>query len=172
VIATAAGAVLTANHVVADGSAITILFADGTKSSATVASSDPKTDIAVLTPATLPQPIVPATIGGDAVVGAPVVAIGNPLGLTYSVSSGVISGLDRSAKTDSGQFSGLIQFDASVNPGSSGGPLLDSKGDVIGIVTSIAEPGGVDAFAGIAFAEPIGAALGGSGSGGGGEPQI
>jgi putative serine protease PepD len=172
VIATATGAVLTANHVVADGSAITIVFADGTRSSATVASADPTTDIAVLTPATLPQPIVPATIGGSAVVGAGVVAIGNPLGFTYSVSAGVVSGLNRTAKTDSGQFSGLIQFDASVNPGSSGGPLLDGKGDVIGIVVSIADPGGADQFAGIAFAVPIGAALGGGGAGTGRGPQI
>jgi S1-C subfamily serine protease len=173
VIANTAGTVVTANHVIADGSPITIIFADGTKSTATVASSDPTADIAMLTPATLPQPVVPATIGGSAVVGAAVVAIGNPIGLTYSVSSGVVSGLNRTAKTDSGQFSGLIQFDASVNPGSSGGPLLDAKGDVIGIVVSIAEPGGVDAFAGIAFAVPIGAALGGGGgTGPGDEPQI
>ena len=107
-------------------------------------------------------------------MGGPCVAIGNPLGLTYSVSSGVVSGLDRTADTDHGKQSGLIQFDASVNPGSSGGPLLDAKGDVIGIVVSIAEPVGADdAFAGIAFAVPIGAALGGGGPGGGpGGPQI
>jgi putative serine protease PepD len=173
VIVTATGSVLTANHVVADKSAISITFADGTKSTATVASSDPATDIAVLTPATLPHPIVPATIGGDTAVGNAVVAIGNPIGLTYSVSSGVVSGLDRTAKTDNGQFSGLIQFDASVNPGSSGGPLLDAKGNVIGIVVSIADPGGVDQFAGIAFAEPIGTALGGGGGNGPGNgPQI
>jgi putative serine protease PepD len=174
VIANTAGTVLTANHVIADGSAITITFADGTKSTATVASSDPTTDIAVLTPATLPQPVVPATIGGSAAVGNAVVAIGNPLGLTYSVSSGVVSGLDRTATTDSGKFSGLIQFDASVNPGSSGGPLIDGKGNVIGIVISIADPAGVDAFAGIAFAVPIGAALGGGGGTGapGNGPQI
>jgi putative serine protease PepD len=174
VIASASGAVLTANHVIADGSAITVIFADGTQSAATVATADPTTDIAVLTPATLPQPIVPATIGGNAVVGAEVVAIGNPLGLTYSVSSGVVSGLNRTAKTDHGQYSGLIQFDASVNPGSSGGPLIDSKGNVIGIVISIADPAGVDAFAGIAFAVPIGAALGGGGGTGapGNGPQI
>ncbi len=172
VIATSTGAVLTANHVIADGSAITIIFADGTKSAATVASADPTTDIAVLTPATLPQPIVPATIGGDAAVGSDVVAIGNPLGLTYSVSSGVVSGLNRTATTENGQFSGLIQFDASVNPGSSGGPLLDAKGNVIGIVVSIADPGEDDAFAGIAFAVPIGAAVGGGGTGQGNGPQI
>jgi putative serine protease PepD len=175
VIANTTGAVVTANHVIADGGAITIVFADGTQSAATVASADPNTDIAVLTPATLPQPIVPATIGGSAAVGSEVVAIGNPLGLTYSVSSGVVSGLNRTAKTDNGQFSGLIQFDASVNPGSSGGPLIDGKGDVIGIVVSIADPGGADQFAGIAFAVPIGAALGGGGGGGGSPgngPQI
>ncbi|MCW2538944.1 MAG: peptidase [Frankiales bacterium] len=172
VIATSTGAVLTADHVIADGSAISIVFADGTKSTATVASADAKTDTAVLTPATLPQPIVPATIGGAAPVGSEVVAIGNPLGLTYSVSSGVVSGLNRTAKTDSGQFGGLIQFDASVNPGSSGGPLIDSKGNVIGIVISIADPGGDDSFAGIAFAVPIGAAVGGGGTGQGNGPQI
>jgi S1-C subfamily serine protease len=174
VIATKAGAVLTANHVVADGSAITILFADGTKSAATVAATDPATDTAMLVPATLPQPVVPATIGGGAAVGNPVVAIGNPLGLTYSVSSGVVSGLNRTSKTASGEVDGLIQFDASVNPGSSGGPLLDGKGNVIGIVISIANPSGADAFAGIGFAVPIGAAVagGGGGSGPGGGPQI
>jgi putative serine protease PepD len=172
VIVNSSGAVMTANHVIADGTAISILFADGTKSAATVASSDPTTDIAVLTPATLPQPVVPATIGGSADVGSSVVAIGNPLGLTYSVSSGVVSGVNRTADTTNGTYSGLIQFDASVNPGSSGGPLLDAKGNVIGIVVSIANPGDIDAFAGIAFAEPIGAAVGGGGSGSGQGPQI
>jgi putative serine protease PepD len=172
VIVATTGAVVTANHVIADGSAISIIFADGTQSTATVASADPATDIAVLTPATLPQPIVPATIGGTTAVGSEVVAIGNPLGLTYSVSSGVIAGVNRTAKTDNGQFGGLIQFDASVNPGSSGGPLLDGKGDVIGIVVSIADPAGVDQFAGIAFAVPIGTALGGGTGPGDRLPQI
>jgi S1-C subfamily serine protease len=170
VIVTASGSVLTANHVIADRSAITITFADGTKSPATVAASSPSTDTALLTPSKLPQPVVPATIGGGAQVGAEVVAIGNPLGLTYSVSAGVVSGLNRTAITSNGKFGGMIQFDASVNPGSSGGPLLDAKGHVIGIVVSIADPDGKDAFAGIAFAVPIGAALGGGGPGGG--PQI
>jgi putative serine protease PepD len=167
VIVTGAGTVLTANHVISDGSAVTVLFADGTRSAATVASADPTKDIATLSPATLPETVVPATIGGGAEVGGPVVAIGNPLGLTYSVSSGVISAVDRTANTDGGRFTGLIQFDASVNPGSSGGPLLDAGGNVIGIVISIADPGGDDAFAGIAFAVPVGTALGGGPGGGG-----
>lgn len=167
------GTILTANHVIASGGTITVTFADGTTANATVAGADQKLDIAALTPATLPQVVVPATVGGAAGVGAPVVAIGNPLGLTDSVSAGVISGLDRTADTSNGKFSGLIQFDASVNPGSSGGPLLDAHGLVIGIVVSIAAPAGEDAFAGIGFAVPIGAALGGgSGTGPGKGPQI
>ncbi len=157
------GTILTANHVIAGGGTITVTFADGTTAQATVTATDPKLDIARLIPAKLPQVVVPATLGGGADIGAPVVAIGNPLGLTDSVSAGVVSGLDRTATTDNGRFSGLIQFDASVNPGSSGGPLLDARGLVIGIVVSIAAPGGSHAFAGIGFAVPIDAALGGAG---------
>jgi putative serine protease PepD len=166
------GTILTANHVITSGGTITVTFADGTTANATVAAANPKLDIATLTPAKLPQVVVPATLGGGSDVGAPVVAIGNPLGLTDSVSAGVISGLNRTADTDNGKFSGLIQFDASVNPGSSGGPLLDAHGLVIGIVLSIADPDGEDAFAGIGFAVPIGAALGGGGKVPGNGPQI
>ena len=165
------GTILTANHVIASGGTITVTFADGTTSTATLAAANAKLDIALLTPAKLPQVVVPATLGGGADVGSSVVAIGNPLGLTDSVSAGVISGLDRTADTDHGKFSGLIQFDASVNPGSSGGPLLDGHGRVIGVVVSIATPDGQDAFAGIGFAVPIGAALG-STTGPGQGPQI
>jgi len=154
------GTILTANHVVADGSAITVRFADGTESAATVRGADPSIDTAALLPETLPQPLVPAVVGGGVAVGQEVVAIGNPLGLTYSVSDGVVSGLDRVAS----DVSGLIQFDAAVNPGSSGGPLIDgATGAVVGIVLSIADPGGDDAFAGIGFAVPIAQALGGGG---------
>lgn len=165
VVAAADGTIITANHVISGGGTIEVAFSDGTQTQASVVSSDPATDIAALAPAQLPQPLVPATLGGGAAVGAPVVAIGNPLGLSYSVSSGVVSGTDRKADTDAGEFSGLIQFDASVNPGSSGGPLLDGSGDVIGIVVSIADPGHDGAWAGVGFAVPIGAALGGTGAG-------
>ncbi|WP_326825864.1 S1C family serine protease [Streptosporangium sp. NBC_01756] len=155
---------------------VTVTFADGTKTKAVVTSSNPKRDVATLKPAKLPEIVVPATLGGAATVGAPVVAIGNPLGLAYSVSTGVVSGLNRTADrtAEDGDLNGLIQFDASVNPGSSGGPLLDARGLVIGIVVSIADPGGDEAFAGIAFAVPIGAALGGSDGDGppGDGPQI
>ena len=167
------GTILTANHVIAGAGAIDITFSDGTNATATVAAADPADDIATLTPATLPSTLVPATLGGSAEVGAPVVAIGNPLGLTDSVSSGVVAGLNRATETDVGNFSGLIQFDASIDPGSSGGPLVGASGSVIGIVVSIADPGHDDAWAGVGFAVPIGTALGGGQSGEGPRgPQI
>ena len=117
--------------------------------------------------------MVPATLGGGVAVGSDVVAIGNPLGLRDSTTTGIVSGLNRTTKTKAGSLSGLIQFDAAVNPGSSGGPLLNAQGLVVGVVVSIADPGDDDAFAGIGFAVPIGAALGGgSGPGQGGGPQL
>jgi S1-C subfamily serine protease len=167
------GTIITAAHVIVNASAIVVTYADGTLTRASVVSADKKLDIALLLPARLPQVVVPATLGGAADVGAPVVAIGNPFGLTDSVSAGVVSGLNRSADTDTGKRSGLIQFDAAVNPGSSGGPLLDSGGKVIGIVVALADPSGKDEFAGIGFAVPIGAALGGTtGNQPGTGPQI
>jgi putative serine protease PepD len=161
VIVTDTGTVLTANHVVSGGGSISILFADGTKTSATVAAADPKIDIAALVPNKLPEVVVPATLGAGVAVGSDVVAMGNPLGLRYSTTTGIVSGLNRTTKTKAGQLSGLIQFDAAVNPGSSGGPLLNTQGVVVGVVVSIADPGDDEAFAGIGFAVPIGTALGG-----------
>ena len=173
VIVTDTGTVLTANHVVSGGGAISILFADGTKTTATVASAQPKTDIATLTPKKLPEVVVPAALGGGVAVGSDVVAIGNPLGLRDSTTTGIVSGLDRTTKTKAGSLSGLIQFDAAVNPGSSGGPLLNTQGIVVGVVVSIADPGDDEAFAGIGFAVPIGTALGGGpGEGPGRGPQL
>ncbi|MFL6043603.1 MAG: S1C family serine protease [Propionibacteriaceae bacterium] len=173
VIVTDTGTVLTANHVISGGGSISILFADGTKTSATVAAAAPKIDIAALTPKKLPEVVVPATLGGAVAVGSDVVAIGNPLGLRDSTTTGIVSGLSRTARTKVGELAGLIQFDAAVNPGSSGGPLLNSQGLVVGVVVSIADPGGDEAFAGIGFAVPIGTALAGdSGPGQGGGPRL
>jgi putative serine protease PepD len=173
VIVTETGTVVTAHHVVSGGGSISILFSDGTKTTAKVATANPAHDIAVLIPGKLPEVVVPATLGGGVAVGSDVVAVGNPLGLRDSTSTGIISGLNRTTKTKAGSLSGLIQFDAAVNPGSSGGPLLDSQGVVVGIVVSIADPGDDDAFAGIGFAVPIGTALGGaSGEGQSGGPQL
>jgi putative serine protease PepD len=173
VIVTDTGTVLTANHVVSGGGSISILFADGTKTAATIAAANPKIDIAALIPKKLPEVVVPATLGGGIAVGADVVAIGNPLGLRDSTTTGVVSGLNRTTETKVGALSGLIQFDAAVNPGSSGGPLLNAQGIVVGVVASIAAPGDDEAFAGIGFAVPIGTALGGDlGPGQGGGPRL
>jgi S1-C subfamily serine protease len=173
VIVTDAGLVLTAHHVVSGGGRITIVFADGTKAPAKVASASPRTDTALLVPQKLPEVVVPATLGGGVAVGSDVVAIGNPLGLRASTTTGVVSGLGRRTETKSGPVSGLIQFDAAVNPGSSGGPLLNAQGLVVGVVVSIADPGRDDAFAGIGFAVPIGAALAGdTGPGQDGGPRL
>jgi putative serine protease PepD len=168
VIANADGVILTARHVIADAGSIQVIFADGTRSAATVLAADPAIDIATLTVSTLPQILVPAVIGssGRLAIGDDVVAIGNPLGLTRSASTGVVSGLDRVAGS---RLSGLIQFDAAVNPGSSGGPLVNAKGETVGVVVALANPTDAGTFIGIGFAVPIGAAV--AAGGGGGGPQ-
>jgi S1-C subfamily serine protease len=150
------GDMMTALHVVARMREIKVIFADGTSSTAAIESAHPTDDIAVLTADRLPAVIVPEVLGGAADVGDQTFVVGNPLGLTGSLSAGVISGLDRSFATQDGHaLKGLIQFDAAVNPGSSGGPLLNTKGQVIGIVEGLENPSGADNFAGIGFAVPI-----------------
>jgi S1-C subfamily serine protease len=166
VIVNADGTVMTALHVVKDAAAIRITFADGTASPATVTAADPAHDIATLAPTTLPSVVVPAVIGnaGRLKVGDPVVAIGNPLGLTLSTTTGVVSGLDRGERgSDGTNLTGLIQFDAAVNPGSSGGPLVNANGQTVGIVVALANPTSAGTFIGIGFAVPIGAAVAGGG---------
>ncbi len=167
VVVNADGTVLTAYHVVKGASAVKLTFADGTSSAATVSSADPASDTASLAPATLPSVVVPAVLGSSnrLAVGDGVIAIGNQLGLTRSTTTGVVSGLDRTAANpDGGSLGGLIQFDAAVNPGSSGGPLVNTKGETIGIVVALANPTGADAFSGVGFAVPIGTAAARGGS--------
>jgi S1-C subfamily serine protease len=153
------GDILTALHVVEDATEIAIVFADGSESSADIVSSEPEMDIAVLHPHEPPGLIVPAVLGNpnNMRVGDEAFAVGNPLGLAGSMSAGVISGFDRTlpANEDGRQFEGLIQFDAAVNPGNSGGPLLNRRGQVIGIVTALADPTERGSFTGIGFAVPI-----------------
>jgi S1-C subfamily serine protease len=156
VIVDSRGDILTALHVVHGATRINVTFFDGTASAAAIESSDPTHDIAVLTAARLPSIMSPAVLGAAPQVGDQVFAVGNPLGLVGSLSAGVVSGLDRTFRLANGRtMSGMIQFDAAVNPGSSGGPLLNTKGQVIGIVTGLANPAGTNAFAGIGFAVPI-----------------
>jgi S1-C subfamily serine protease len=162
VIVNANGTILTALHVVEGAERIRVTFMDGTRTRAEVAQADPDNDTAVLAPKRLPEVVVPAVLGGRIQVGDETYAVGHPLGFVDSISAGVISGLDRSVKGDNGKtLRGLIQFDAAVNPGNSGGPLLNRGGQVIGIVTSLANPGRSDAFIGIGFAVPLGGGGGG-----------
>lgn len=162
------GDILTAYHVVVNAVEIEIAYADGTRSTAEVVDSDPDNDIAVLHPDRPPDVIVPAVLGsaGAMQVGDEAYAVGNPLGLAGSISAGVISGLDRSFTVDeTGQrLQGLMQFDAAVNPGNSGGPLLNRAGQVVGIVTALANPNRTDSFTGIGFAVPIGTAAAAAGA--------
>ncbi|GAB7038675.1 MULTISPECIES: S1C family serine protease [Catenuloplanes] len=163
VLANADGTVLTAHHVVDNGQAITVTYPDGSTTPATIARAQPDLDIAVLRPDRLPETLVPATLGGAVGVGAAVVAIGNPLGLTGTTTSGVVSALDRTLdRGNEPDLPGLIQFDAAVNPGSSGGPLINDRAEVVGIVVALANPTDAGTFIGIGFAVPIGAALGAS----------
>jgi S1-C subfamily serine protease len=160
--------IITSLHVVADAIEITVTFADGTSSLAIVVDEDPENDIAILEPETLPSIVVPAVIGraSSVRIGDEAFVIGNPLGLMGSMTTGVISGLDRTftLRGIDQPLEGLIQFDAAVNPGSSGGPLLNRDGQLIGIVAGLVSPIEQDAFVGIGFAVPIDIAASSAGS--------
>ena len=123
---------------------------------AVLVGTSPDHDLAVLridVPFDRPPP-VPIGTSGDLKVGQKVFAIGNPFGLDYTLTSGLVSALDRSLSEDNGvTIEHLIQTDAAINPGNSGGPLLDSAGRLIGINTAIYSPSG--AYAGIGFAVPV-----------------
>jgi S1-C subfamily serine protease len=153
------GDILTSLHVVANASEIQVIFADGTESSAQVVGTQPENDIAVLRANRPPAQVVPAVLGNPNAmrVGDEAFVVGNPLGLYSSMSAGVISGFDRSFRplNSNQRLHGLIQIDAAVNPGNSGGPLLNRNGQVVGIVAALANPTEQDVFIGIGFAVPI-----------------
>ena len=153
------GLILTSLHVVEDATDILVTFADGSEAPALIIADQPENDIAVLRPLRLPAMLAPATLGNPNAlrVGDEAYVVSNPLGLRGSLSAGVISGLKRSFKPQNRarKLENLIQFDAAVNPGSSGGPLLNRYGQVVGIVTALANPSGGDSFSGIGFAVPI-----------------
>ena len=153
------GVILTNLHVVHGAKRISVTFADGLESEAWVTGARPEHDLAVLQAKTLPDDIVAATLRGtnDLLPGDRVVAVGFPFGIGPSTSAGVVSGLKREYRSPEGKrlLSNLIQFDAAVNPGNSGGPLVTAGGEVVGIVTGVLNPTDQRFFVGIGFAVPI-----------------
>ena len=147
------GHIVTNNHVIEDASSIEVTFSDETTVPAEVIGTDPFNDLALLMPASVPQTVSPLELGSSAElrVGQRAIAVGNPFGLVQTLTTGVISALDRPLEIDEGQFVfNVIQTDAAINPGNSGGPLLDSRGRLIGVNTAIRREA-----EGIGFAVPV-----------------
>lgn len=167
VVINADGHILTSLHVVDRATKIEVIFADGTEAEAQIINAVPEQDIAVLSASRLPEILVPATLGNPNAmhIGDEAYVVGHPLGLYGSMSTGVISGFDRSFRPPDGgeRLEGLIQIDAAVNPGNSGGPLLNRYGQVVGIVAGLANPTDNNFFVGIGFAVPIDVAGGAAG---------
>ena len=153
------GLILTNLHVVQGARRVHVTFFDGTDSEATLVGERPEHDLAVLQAKSLPDDMMPATMRSTAGLkpGDEVVAVGFPFGIGPSVSAGVISGLKRDYVSPEGKrlLTNLIQFDAAVNPGNSGGPLVTLDGEVVGIVTGLLNPTENRVFIGIGFAVPI-----------------
>lgn len=153
------GVILTNLHVVRGASRIQVTFADGSESDASLTGARPADDLAVLQAHHVPDDLQAAPLRSTDGLkpGDGVVAIGFPFGIGPSVSSGVISGLQREFDSPQGkqEMRNLIQFDAAANPGNSGGPLVTMEGEVVGIVTAILNPTPARTFIGIGFAVPI-----------------
>src|SRR6266581_1210505 len=151
------GDILTNFHVIANAEKLTVSFGGGKNYPAKVVGRDPDTDLAVIRLLESPKEqmtVVPLGDSDKLIVGQKVLAIGNPFGFDRTLTTGVISGLQRPIRAQNGrQIEGAIQTDASINPGNSGGPLLDSHGRMIGINSQIESPSG--ASAGVGFAIPV-----------------
>ena len=153
------GLILTSLHVVEGARRITVTFADGSESAASVINTQPENDLAVLKAHTIPDDLHAATLRSTAGLtpGDAVLAVGFPFGIGPSASQGVVSGLKREFRSPEGErlLTNLIQFDAAANPGNSGGPLVTMDGHVVGIVAAIMNPNQQRTFIGIGFAVPI-----------------
>jgi S1-C subfamily serine protease len=147
------------NHVNEGAEKVTVKLGDSEKThGAEVVGTDPGTDIALLKVNAPAKELHPLTLGrsSEVEVGDPVVAIGNPFGLDRTVTSGIISALQRQIQAPNGfSINHVIQTDAAINPGNSGGPLINASGEVIGINSQIATGGGGNGNVGIGFAIPI-----------------
>ncbi|ALM84335.1 S1C family serine protease [Bordetella sp. N] len=159
VVITDQGVILTNYHVIAGAARLKVRFYDGHESDAVVVGAQPEKDLAAIKASSLPDDLPAATLGSsrNLAPGDEVVAVGFPFGIGPSVSSGVVSGLDREFASEERQQSldHLIQFDAAANPGNSGGPLVNMNGEVVGIVTAILNPTEAKTFVGIGFATTI-----------------
>jgi S1-C subfamily serine protease len=153
------GHILTNNHVIEGASKISVkLGASNRTYTAKVVGADPASDLALIEVSAPAGELHPLTLGhSNAVeVGDPVVAIGNPFGLDRTVTSGIVSALQRQIQAPNGfSIDNVIQTDAAINPGNSGGPLIDAEGEVIGINSQIETGGGSNGNVGIGFAIPI-----------------
>jgi S1-C subfamily serine protease len=153
------GLILTNLHVVQGAKRVHVTFFDGTDAEAEMVGARPEHDLAVLQPKTLPDDLQPATMRSTQGLrpGEEVLAVGYPFGIGPSASAGVVSGLKRDYVSPEGKrvLTNLIQFDAAVNPGNSGGPLVTLDGEVVGIVTGLLNPTEQRVFIGIGFAVPI-----------------
>ncbi len=153
------GVILTNLHVIQGAHTIKVVFADGLESTASVISTQPENDLAVLQAHKIPDDLAAATLRStaDLLPGDQVLAVGFPFGIGPSASAGVVSGLKRTFRSPEGgqDMGNLIQFDAAANPGNSGGPLVTMDGEVVGIVTAILNPTRMRTFLGIGFAVPI-----------------
>jgi len=150
------GHIVTNLHVIAGAAEATVKLADGRDYPARLVGGSPAHDIAVLKITPTGKALVPVAIGAsdDLRVGQKVFAIGNPFGLDWTLTTGIVSALDRSLDSENGSvIRHLVQTDAAINPGNSGGPLLDSAGRLIGVNTAIYSPSG--ASAGVGFAVPV-----------------
>ncbi|MEE9542489.1 MAG: trypsin-like peptidase domain-containing protein [Thermodesulfobacteriota bacterium] len=150
------GRILTNFHVIKDARNIEVTLSDGAKLKAEVLGVDPDNDLAVLkiNSSGLKLTAVPFGDSSNLVVGQKVLAIGNPFGLERTLTTGIVSSLGRTIRTENGTLMhGIIQTDAAINPGNSGGPLLNSLGEMIGLNTAIFSP--VSGSIGIGFAVPI-----------------
>jgi len=148
------GRILTNNHVISGSSKIEVRFSDGSRYTAKVLVADRADDLAMIQ--IDPKKKVPFLKLGDSdglQVGQKVLAIGNPFGFSGTLTTGIVSSLGREIRNESSTLEGLVQTDAAINEGNSGGPLLDSQGNVIGINTAILAPSGGNI--GIGFAMPI-----------------
>ncbi|MPS26289.1 trypsin-like peptidase domain-containing protein [Pigmentiphaga sp.] len=153
------GVILTNFHVIAGSKRLKVTFFDGYEADAEVVAIQPDKDLAVIRAKSIPDDLPAATLGSslDLAPGDEVVAVGFPFGIGPSVSSGVVSGLNREFVSTEGRhvLTRLIQFDAAANPGNSGGPLVNMSGEVVGIVTAILNPTNAGTFVGIGFATTI-----------------